>query len=100
MPLVLFDVMFAGLVPEDVAGGVRAARALTVLVLDPEVDAFPGATLAEIDERGIHPLATFPVGVQVYIEGLPEETFDFDDERARIWWRGLLVGHMVRGCRT
>jgi hypothetical protein len=97
MRLVIFDVMLPGLSPEHVADGARAARAPWCLVFDAEDVAFPGTVFSEIDEHEICPLASFGIGAQVYIEGLPEESLNVADGPARIWWRGLVIGLMVRG---
>jgi hypothetical protein len=44
-------------------------------------------------------VGVFAIGSDVYIEGLPQETLDEGDDSgsARIWWRALVVGHMVPG---
>lgn len=99
VPLVLFEIMFPGLVPEDVPDEARAVRAAAYIYIDHAHGGFGAVVRADLNGGDIHPLAMFPVGAEVFIEGTRSENLDDDDTTggSRIWWRGLLVGPMVRG---
>ena len=56
-----------------------------------------GVTFEEIDPDDVRPLATFPLGSELFIESSnPSDCLDdTDDETAaqtRIWWRVIVVG--------
>jgi hypothetical protein len=100
MSLVLFVVFAWRVVPEDVPDDARAVPAgpCAHVNVNDEIENMV-ITRAEIDEHDIRPLSTYPIGADLYIEGEERETFNADDETggSRIWWRGLVVGRMVRG---
>ena len=99
MPFVLFEVWLPAIVLERVPDDARAARTSPCIYVDESCMDLCAVVRADLDERDIHLVGDFAIGSEVYVEGLPEETIDLDDDAGpcRIWWRGLLVGLMVPG---
>jgi hypothetical protein len=99
MPLVIFDVTYKGPPPCEVSGETCAVRAAPYVCVDDEAGNPGGVTRADLNDDDIRPLGAFKIGDEVFIEGLPQETLNVDDEtgRARIWWRALITGPMVPG---
>jgi hypothetical protein len=100
MPIVIFAVMIhKGLVADDVPRDARAVPVARYIHLDHEHGCALAVTRAQINAADIQPLATYSIGADLYIEGEPRENLDDNDDtgNARIWWRAVITGRMVRG---
>jgi hypothetical protein len=90
------------LVPEDVPDDARAVGAAAYIYIDHAHGGFGAVVRADLSADDIQLVGVFAIGTGVYIEGLPQETINVDDEtgRSRIWWRAVITGPMVRGGST